>query len=91
LGGSRAAPGAIDALLDLLVARTAAGAGAAGLTHLVDRTGAILDGGVDVSGGGCVAKADVHGGCDLGVENTFQRRTAQLENRYQTRVVKIAS
>jgi hypothetical protein len=67
------------------VARAAAGTGAARFTDLVDRPGTILDGGVDVSGSGCVAKADVHGGCDLGVENTFQPRTVQLENRYQLR------
>jgi hypothetical protein len=69
------------------VAGAAAGTGTAGLTHLVDRAGTILDGGVDVPGSGCVAKTDVHGACDLGVENTFQARAVQLENRYQSLVV----
>jgi hypothetical protein len=42
------------------MAGTAPGASAARVADFIDRFGAIGDGGVDILGGRCVAKADVH-------------------------------
>ena len=47
--------------LDVSDAGATAGAGPACIADLLDGGGAIVDGGIDISGRGGVAEADVHG------------------------------